>query len=133
MCKKNRDGAYPSCLEAKFEGPGCEDWDLCAECADTLKGRLDAANLQIGEYRAILRRIATEDHEARSCHFPALARLVLSDPTEKPKDPMEEWKNPGPAPFIEKRIDEPRTAIEMHDQRCRCTCSYCTEGGMVNG
>lgn len=49
MCKKSRDGADPSCLEAKFEGPGCEDWDLCAECADILKGRLDAANLQISE------------------------------------------------------------------------------------
>lgn len=30
--------------------------------------------------------------------------------------------------YPEKPMIEPRSAIEMHDQQCHCTCSYCTKG-----
>jgi hypothetical protein len=32
VCEKNEDGKYPSCLEAKYGGPGCEDIKLCESC-----------------------------------------------------------------------------------------------------
>jgi hypothetical protein len=28
--------------------------------------------------------------------------------------------------------ERPRTAIEMHDQTCRCSCSYCEEARRVH-
>lgn len=40
MCKNNDNGRTPSCIEAKFEGPGCEDWSLCAECADSMQTKV---------------------------------------------------------------------------------------------
>lgn len=49
MCTNNRDGELPSCLTAKYDGPGCEEWDLCYQCADTLKAEKDRLLLQNDE------------------------------------------------------------------------------------
>ena len=32
MCTRNENGKYPSCVEAKYGGPGCEAMELCGEC-----------------------------------------------------------------------------------------------------
>jgi hypothetical protein len=32
VCTKNENGKYPSCVEAKYGGSGCEDIELCEEC-----------------------------------------------------------------------------------------------------
>lgn len=58
MCRQNNNGEYPSCLEAKFDGPGCEEYSLCFECADALKKQLDVANLQLGEITKAFRESA---------------------------------------------------------------------------
>lgn len=41
MCLNNNEGQYPSCIEAKWGGPGCEDHVICNQCADTIKGILE--------------------------------------------------------------------------------------------
>jgi hypothetical protein len=67
MCKNNENGRTPSCLEAKFDGPGCEDWDLCSECAGVLKAQKDEALVQVAELRKALeavRRIFRESNGA---------------------------------------------------------------------
>lgn len=47
MCVENEEGKYPTCLEAKFDGPGCEGWSLCYECADALRRLLQAAKQRL--------------------------------------------------------------------------------------
>lgn len=60
-CKNNRNGELPSCIEAKFDGPGCEDWDLCSGCADTLKKQLDETNRLYDERGRALKECETEN------------------------------------------------------------------------
>ncbi len=63
MCKNNRDGELPSCIEAKFNGPGCEEWDLCFQCADTLKAERDKLLLQLNEAKETAAKIV-EAHKS---------------------------------------------------------------------
>ncbi len=64
MCKNNRDGELPSCIEAKFNGPGCEEWDLCFQCADTLKAERDKLLLQLNEAKETAAKIV-EAHKGK--------------------------------------------------------------------
>lgn len=71
MCLRNNNGEHPSCLESKFAGPGCEDWDLCPRCADTLHDQLREAQLKI---EALEKALAEEREEcARAVGSPFCA------------------------------------------------------------
>lgn len=51
MCMKNDNGRVPTCIEARYGGPGCEDHQLCDECRIEFVGSIETNQAMTPEER----------------------------------------------------------------------------------